>query len=235
MIVSFTHRRFTSRACVFVNDGEPDSPIYLSHWIAGSLFWILIRHVQAVVRSATDLASLRRIHPGCSDRRPWRVGYTISTVEQLTRSRRHAASDSSRMRPAPRSGFAFTTRATCRLPGSPSSTSPVRSRRTLAWSPRASGRRRDLARSRRRSTACRLRAPRSTGSRRTSPSGDTYQANYTFRVEGLFSGDPGSCLRDLVRLQRRQYSAFIEPASWRSARRRRSCSFVARAGSRRGR
>ena len=40
-------------------------------------------------------------------------------------------------------------------------------------------------------------------------SGNTYQANYTFRLDGLFSGDPRQLFAHLVRSQRGQYSAFI--------------------------
>jgi para-aminobenzoate synthetase/4-amino-4-deoxychorismate lyase len=39
--------------------------------------------------------------------------------------------------------------------------------------------------------------------------GETYQANYTFRVEGLFSGDPRQLFTDLAGAQRGRYAAFI--------------------------
>ena len=39
--------------------------------------------------------------------------------------------------------------------------------------------------------------------------GDTYQANYTFRLEGRFSGDSRDLFANLVRSQRGRYSAFI--------------------------
>jgi len=39
--------------------------------------------------------------------------------------------------------------------------------------------------------------------------GDTYQANYTFRLEGRFSGDSRDLFANLVRSQRGRYSVFI--------------------------
>ena len=40
--------------------------------------------------------------------------------------------------------------------------------------------------------------------------GDTYQANYTFRMEGTFEGDPEALFADLVASQRGHYSAFLD-------------------------
>ena len=40
--------------------------------------------------------------------------------------------------------------------------------------------------------------------------GDTYQVNYTFRMEADFHGDPEALFADLVASQRGQYSAFLD-------------------------
>lgn len=40
--------------------------------------------------------------------------------------------------------------------------------------------------------------------------GDTYQVNYTFRMEAAFHGDPEALFADLVASQRGQYSAFLD-------------------------
>ena len=40
--------------------------------------------------------------------------------------------------------------------------------------------------------------------------GDTYQVNYTFRMEGAFHGDAEALFADLVASQRGQYSAFLD-------------------------
>lgn len=45
-------------------------------------------------------------------------------------------------------------------------------------------------------------------------SGDTYQVNYTFRMEAGFTGDPRGLYRDLVNSQSCGYGAFIDAGRW---------------------
>ena len=144
-----------------------------------------------------------------------RVGYTISGVEELTSS---GASAVGFITYEAGAAFGLRVRAARELPlawFAIFETPPVRLDGLSAWSQRGSG----PPSAAHESARLGALTPTMTADdfqaafdriKAHIADGDTYQANYTFRVEALFSGNVRQLFADLVRSQGGQYSAFIQ-------------------------
>jgi para-aminobenzoate synthetase/4-amino-4-deoxychorismate lyase len=195
---------------------SPETPIYLSHWIREfTLLDIDPHNVEAVVQ-AIDGSWLHFERPSriVQTADAARVGYTIRTVEELTVAGAYAVGFLTYEAGA---AFGLRVREPRDLP--------------LAWfaifeAPPALLD--DLSTWSEQGSAPQFPAGEDAGLRALTPTmtadafqsafdrikahiaaGDTYQANYTFRVEGVFSGRVRRLFADLVRSQGGQHSAFI--------------------------
>jgi para-aminobenzoate synthetase / 4-amino-4-deoxychorismate lyase len=188
-----------------------ESPISLTDWISWfTLLDIDLRRVEAIVQVEGAWLRFERPSQIVQTSDATRVGYTIKAVEKLTR--RGESSAVGFLTYEAGAAFGFQVHASSDLPlawFAVFDAEPLRLDNLSQWCRSDPGSLHgDLSRMTPTLTADefeeafnRIKA--------CIAEGDTYQANYTFRLEGMFSGDPRQLFVDLAGSQDGRYSAFI--------------------------